>query len=152
MTTSRYLHCLYAEEVRQETSGQATIVGMFQGGLRAPALPTTIVKLAILATLFLPRDEVPKSLVLEVLLYGKVINTMDIPSPFINEGFEAKKESAEYVGHAIQLVVGFANFPVTEPGKLEVRANVDGVLLSGNGLVIEVASESTEKRPVLQLL
>jgi len=54
MSEAPYLFCLYAEEVRQEVSGQTSIIGVFQGGLRVAAVPTHLPKLAIVANLPLP--------------------------------------------------------------------------------------------------
>lgn len=137
MSASRYLHCLYAEDVRQEQSGQTTIVGVFQGGLKLREMPGALAKFTVLATLYLPGNEVPASVSLEILINGKVINTIEAPINLIATELRGQPGHRQVEGRSLQLVIGFANFPISEPGKIEARATVDGELIKGNPLIVE---------------
>ena len=144
MSDLPYLFCLYAEDVRQETSGQMSIVGVFQGGLRVPAVPTQLPKLSIIANLRLPVTDHPTSVTLEVLLGDAVLQEIEPPADFLQSVAEQKKTGSND-GLTVQFVVGFVGFPVPHEGKLEVRANVDGLVVQGNALEISACQNEVSK-------
>ena len=135
-----YLFCLYAEDVRQEISGQMSIIGAFQGGLRVPSVPSHLPKLAIIANLCIPSKKAPSIVKLEVHRDGEVLQTIEPPLEFL-QSVTNQPGAGLGVGYTMQFVVGFAGFPVPAAGKLEVRAMIDGVLLLGNSLEITVGDE-----------
>jgi hypothetical protein len=137
VSDSPYLFCLYAEDVRQENTGQMSIIGVFQGGLRVPSVPTHLPKLAIVANLRMPSQKAPTSVKLEVHRDGEVLQTIEPPPEFMQS---VPKQSSAGLdeGYTMQFVIGFAGFPVTTVGKLGVRATIDGVVLRGNSLEITV--------------
>ena len=137
MSNSPYLFCLYAEDVRQEITGQMSIIGAFQGGLRVPLVPAHLPKLAIIANLRMPSEKAPSSVKLEVHRDGEVLQTIEPPPEFLQSVTE-QPGAGLGEGYAMQFVVGFAGFPVPAAGKLEVRATIDGVILQGNSLEISV--------------
>jgi hypothetical protein len=134
-----FLFCLYAEDVRQEVSGQTSFIGVFQGGLRVAAVPTNIPKLAVIANLWLPSSTVPQSIKLEVLRGQEVLQTIEPPDDFL-KSVDAQKNTLRKNGYTMQFVVGFVGFPVHEEGLLEVRATVDGAVVLGNALEITVGA------------
>lgn len=137
MPSSPCLFCLYAEDVRQEITGQMSIIGVFQGGLRVPFVPINLPKLAIIANLRVPSEKAPTSLILEVHRRGEILQTVTPPPEFLQS--VTKQPGARLdEGSTIQFVVGFAGFPVPAAGKLEVRATIDGVVLQANSLEITV--------------
>ena len=137
MSNSPYLFCLYAEDVRQEVTGQMSIIGVFQGGLRVPSVPTHLPKLAIIANLRMPSEKAPSSVKLEVHRDGEVLQAIEPPPEFLQSVIKQPRAGLDD-GYAMQFVVGFAGFPVPAAGKLEVRAMIDGVVLRGNSLEITV--------------
>jgi hypothetical protein len=137
-----YLFCLYAEDVRQEMTGQMSIIGVFQGGLRIPSVPAHLPKLAIIANLRMPSDKAPNSVKLEVYRGGEVLQTIDPPSEFFQTITQRPDQGLEE-GYTMQFIVGFSGLPVSAGGKLEVRATVDGLTLHGNSLAITVGDVAT---------
>lgn len=142
MPSSPYLFCLYAEDVRQETTGQMSIIGAFQGGLRVPSVPAHLPKLAIISNLRIPSGKAPSSVRLEVHRDGEVLQTIEPPPDFLQSVIK-QTNAGQDEGCAIQFVIGFAGFPVPAAGKLEVRATIDGVVLRGNSLEITVGDVPT---------
>ena len=132
-----YLFCLYAEDVRQEITGQMSIIGAFQGGLRVTSVPAHLSKLAIIANLRIPPEKVPTSVKLEVHRDGEVLQTIEPPPEFLQSLTQQTGASLDD-GYTMQFIIGFAGFPVPAAGKLEVRATIDGVALRGNSLEITV--------------
>jgi hypothetical protein len=137
VSSSPYLFCLYAEDVRQEITGQMSIIGAFQGGLRVPSVPAHLPKLAIIANLRMPSEKAPSSVKLEVHRDGEVLQAIDPPPEFLQSVIKQPGAGLDE-GYTMQFVVGFAGFPVPAAGKLEVRAMIDGVVLRGNSLEITV--------------
>ena len=137
MSDGPYLFCLYAEDVRQEITGQTSIIGVFQGGLRVPAVPAHLPKLAIVANLRIPSENAPTSVILEVHRDAEVLQTIEPPPEFLQSVTKQAGAGLDK-GYTMQFVVGFAGFPVPAAGKLEVRATVDGTTLQGNALEITV--------------
>ena len=137
MGKSAYLHCIYAEDARQELSGQISIIGIFQGGLRVPTVPAQIPKLVIIANLFIPEKKPPVSVKLEVYRDNEILQTIEPPADFL-QTVQEKAEASTDDGIGIQFLIGFAGFPIPSPGKLAVRVTFDGTSLDGNTLQISV--------------
>lgn len=137
VSSSPYLFCLYAEDVRQEITGQLSIIGAFQGGLRVPSVPAHLPKLAIIANLHMPSEKAPTSVKLEVHRDGEVLQTIEPPPEFL-QSVSKQSDARLDDGYTMQFVVGFAGFPVPTAAKLEVRATIDGAVLQGNSLEITV--------------
>lgn len=51
----------FAEDIRLESNGQTTIVGVFGANLGITTIPAALPKLAIFSRVFFPKDRVPKS-------------------------------------------------------------------------------------------
>ena len=143
MSKPAYLHCLYAEDVRQEVSGQLSVVGMFQGGLRVSEAPTRLPKLAVIANLFVTHK--PASVRLEVYQDDKVLQTVQPPPEFI-QAVQAEPDTGLEEGYHMQFVVGFTDFAVPFAARLRVRAIVDEETIDGNALVIQVGEETPPGR------
>jgi hypothetical protein len=132
-----YLFCIYAEDVRQEITGQISIIGMFQGGLRVPSVPVHLPKLVIIANLRVPSEKAPAAVKLEVHRDGEVLQTIEPPPEFLQSVIKQNDTGLDE-GYVMQFVIGFASFPVPVGGRLEVRATIDGMVLQGNSLEITV--------------
>ena len=133
MANSPYLFCLYAEDVRQESTGQMSIIGAFQGGLRVPTVPVHLPKLTIIANLRVPAETPPTSVKIEVHRDGEVHQTIEPPPEFLQSVTKQIGAGLDE-GYVMQFIVGFAGFLVLAAGKLEVRATIDGMVLRGNSL------------------
>jgi len=150
MTKHAYLHCLYADDVRQESTGQLSLIGMFQGGLRVPEVPAQLPKLAIIANLFTPSNHKPAAVRLEVYLDGEVLETVQPPPEFM-QVVQAAPDTELEEGHHMQFVVGFTGFQVRSAARLSVRAIVDGETIEGNALMIQVGGAGLLSSPSASL-
>lgn len=140
MTDQRYLHCLYAEDVRPEVSGTFSIIGAFQGGIQLQTIPATLPKLAVIATLSFAAHDHFKAIRIEVKLNDKVLQTIEPPSDFIEQSLQGAKVHAEETngqGFFLQLMVTIIGVQIDEPGRISTRAYVDDELWTGNGLVVK---------------
>ena len=139
MANTTYLHCIYAEDVRPETSGQVSVIGVFQGGLRVLSVPTQLAKLTVIADLFVPLSrQPPQHIKLEVLRDGEVLQSIEAPSEFVRSAFEKAAEEADAEGVSMQFVLGFAGFPLPGACKVRAHAYVDDELVTGNALKVAV--------------
>lgn len=140
MTDQRYLHCMYAEDVRPEASGTFSIIGAFQGGIQLPTLPATLPKLAVIAALSFTAQDHFKTVRIEVLLNDKVLQTIEPPPEFLQQSLQGAKAHAEEsggLGSFLQLMITIVGVQIDEPGRISTRAYVDGELWNGNGLIIK---------------
>ena len=145
MSEAPYLFCLYAEEVRQEVSGQTSIIGVFQGGLRVAAVPTHLPKLAIVANLPLPPQSALKLITLEVSHEDEMLQTIEPEAAFLRSITKQQKVEKDE-GLTMQFVIGMTGCAVPTQGKIEVQSIVDGLVVKGNGLVTTVGETSPEEK------
>lgn len=144
MASGPYLHCIYAEDVRPEASGQISIIGVFQGGLSVQAVPAQLAKLTVIADLFLPRSpQPPQRIKLDVMRDREVIQSIEPPAEFVLSAFGQVGNEPDSDGVSMQFMLGFAGFPVTEACKLQVLAYVDDQVMAGNSLKIVVGGTRT---------
>lgn len=144
MTDQRYLHCLYAEDVRPEASGSFSIIGAFQGGMQLSSLPATLPKLAVIATLSFAAHDTFKRLRVEVLLGDKLLQSIEPPADFIQKSLEGTASHAKENGGRgffLQFMVSLVGVQIEEPGRINTRAFVDEEMWEGNGLVIQIAPQ-----------
>lgn len=140
MTNQRYLHCMYAEDVRPEASGSFSVIGAFQGGIQLPTLPATLPKLAVIATLSFAAQDTFKALRIDVLLADKVLQSIELPQEFIAESLQAAKSHAEETGGRgffVQMMVSIVGVQIEAPGRICTRAYVDGEVWDGNSLILK---------------
>jgi len=134
-----YLHCLFAEDVRQEVNGQKTIVGVYQGGLKVPSLPTILPKFAIHADLFIPIDMLCSDVALKLYMNDALLQSFDVPSGTLvgaRESVVAKV--ADATGYGVQLVLMMQPFEVRQTGRVRLRAVIDGQKeVYGNALFVD---------------
>lgn len=129
-----YIHCMYAEDVRQETDGRFSVIGVFAGGLKVVSAPTQIPKLAVIADVFIPQGVLPKNIKVEVLRDNEVLQTIQPGT----ELFNALENTKDMQGMFFQVVVGFVGFPIEAPTSLQARAVIDDLVLESNHLKIQV--------------
>lgn len=140
MTDQRYLHCMYAEDVRPESSGSFSVIGAFQGGIQLPTIPTTLPKLAVIASLSFAAQDTFKALRIEVLLADKVLQSIELPQEFIAASLQTAKSQAEEVGARgffVQMMISIVGLQIEAPGRICTRAYVDGETWEGNGLTLK---------------
>lgn len=143
MINQRYLHCLYAEDVRIEVAGTYSIIGAFQGGLQVPTMPTTLPKLAVAATLGFAAHDTVKQLRVEVLLDDQVLQSIDTPKEFIEQSVrEAQLNDDKERGFFIKLMISIVGIQIEKPCRITTRAYVDNEIWEGNGLKIVLSGSN----------
>lgn len=131
----RYLHCIFADDIRQEASGKQIVVGMYQGGMSVRGrLPVKLPKLQVLALLHIPRTESVTSLKLTVLMNSANIAEIDAPHIALPARDQVPPDR---MGYILQVAIELVPFTVEGSGKLQVHALINGSeTLEGNTLHI----------------
>jgi len=134
-----YLHCIFADDIRQEASGKQIVVGMYQGGMNINhPLPVNLPQLYVMALLHIPHGEPLESLKVTVRWNEKTLAELEMPADSLPT---ASHTSPDHTGSIIQLVIELVPFLVDSSGKLQVQALINGEqTLEGNTLhVVPVA-------------
>lgn len=124
MAETPYVHCVYAEDIRQEATGQCTIVGAHQSVLKLDSVPATLPKLAIHADLIVPNSELPANANVWLKFNDEIIQDLSIPLEILRESHKSH-ENLDSLSIRIALVA--MPFEVKSAGKiwLEVRYGAD---------------------------
>lgn len=136
---AKYLHVLYAEDIRHEASGQLSLIGVYQGGLRIPH-PLTIPKLCIKADLFIPKDEFISSLSVQIAFNEEIIQNIEVPADYVAGARSSTKidEDSHSYGYGCQMLFTLSPFEVHGEGRLRISAIIDGIKLTGNSLKVQI--------------
>lgn len=121
---TRYLHCIYADDVRQEVNNKLIIVGMYMGGMHVSQMPTVLPQLCVIADLHVPKDQLMTSLKLTLSFGGKDIIAVDAPESQLPKIEDFKDPESQAM--MVQMVVQVAPFKIDGPSKLRVTALING--------------------------
>lgn len=140
--TPRYLHCIFADDIRQEISGKQTVVGMYQGGMTVHGpLPVNLPKFQVMALLRIPNTEPVTSLKLTVLMNTAVIAEIEVPRQALPDRDLALPDQKGYI---FQIAIELVPLSIEGSGKLQVHALINGEdTLEGNPLHITHQPDST---------
>lgn len=136
-----HLFCTYADDVRQEVGGKLTYVGVYQGGglLVHGDLPIVMPQLAIIASLFCPAGKDVRSIKIRIKFNDDLIlPELDVPPEVVRELVSLSKSDEESVGRGLQFVQLIQPLNITAPGQIKCQAEVDGELVRGNCLDVQV--------------
>lgn len=136
-----HLFCTYADDVRQEVGGKLTYVGVYQGGglMVHGNLPIVMPRLAIVASLFCPVNRVVKSIKIRIKFNDDLIlPELDVPSDVVNALVDFNKSDGDSAGRALQFVQVIQPLNINAPGYIRCHAEVDGELVRGNCLDVQV--------------
>jgi hypothetical protein len=138
-----YLHCTFAEDIRQEASGQKTIVGAYQGGVKVVGFPAQISRLAVFADLVLPMESSYKEFWLELRLEDELLQRIQPEEMLLVQAHSAALArpfgKAPKRGYGVQFVFLMNNLTVSTPGLMRLVAVLDGQELYGNAFEFEAA-------------
>ena len=132
--THRTLQTIFCDDIRHETSGKLTLVGVYSDSLVVSTLPATLPRLCLVARLLSPMNEAPSSVKLRIfrgeeLLQEVVANEIAQPS---------RKKTVSAQVQIVQFLVEFPAFEIATPCLLRVHAEVDGGEIYGAPLNIQV--------------
>lgn len=136
-----HLFCTYADDVRQEVGGKFTYVGVYQGGglLVHGKLPIVMPQLAIIASLFCPANREVKSIKIRIKFNDELIlPELDVPAEVVGELVSLSKSDEESVGRGLQFVQIIQPLNITSAGQIKCQAEVDGELVRGNCLDVQI--------------
>lgn len=130
----RTLQTIFCDDIRHETSGKLTLVGVYSDSLVVSTLPATLPRLCLVARLLSPRNEALSAVKLrifkgEALFQELVANEIAQPS---------RKTTDNTQVQIVQFLVEFPSFEIATPCVLRVHAEVDGRDIYGAPLNIQV--------------
>lgn len=140
---------IFCEDIREEKSGQDTIIGTLPDNIEVPHVPGVMPKLGLYVRIHFDIDKMPRS------VSGKLVNTDGSVIPFqdweaaaIAKTFaDSKKNQAPLVGLIMKLVAG--PYPIPKTGKLLAIVIINGEEFIAGALNI-IAPASASSPPVSQ--
>jgi hypothetical protein len=118
---------LFCQDIREEKAETVTLVGIFPDNISVASIPFTFPKLAIYARILFPvSDEPPATVALRLVRPDGTETAMaNFATDFIRKGREQAVAkggvNAGLIGTAIMAV-----FPITQAGRMDVIAKIDG--------------------------
>jgi len=135
-----HLFCIYSEDIRNEASGQSTIIGWFtNGAIQFPPIGIlTLQRFGVQCILELPPALMLESLKCDILLGEQVLQSIVLPQEAL-QGFMADRDhqlarDPHLRGFMVNVTLQLMNFAVPRPGALQVRAIVNGDAVVSNSI------------------
>jgi hypothetical protein len=116
----------FCEDIREEKSGQDTIIGILPDNLQVGPTPGMIPKLGLYVRFVLDRDSPIKNISMRITAPGGQEMPMGEMDQIIEQAkIEALTKEMPYAGLIAKAVI--SPFPVHAPGRIEAVVRVDGV-------------------------
>lgn len=132
----RYAHALYCDDVRRETSGKLTLVGVYGSDLVVDEPPpVTIPKISVVVIARTLTNDRFDRLHLEVLRDEELLVETDIKPPA-----KAGAQSGEWMD--VRAIVDVRSLHVTDDCVLRVRVSDERTTYKAGGLVLRFRSRS----------
>ena len=136
----QHLQTLFCDDIRHETSGKLTLVGVYSDALIVPELPVTLPRLCLVARLIAPLGQPPRSVTLKVFKDDQLVQEVaarkedlaDMVRTAVHYPAQSRAERVQIV----QFLVEFAPFQLDRPGLLRVHAETDLGQLEGASLQV----------------
>lgn len=142
-----HLTSIYSEDIRQEATGQTTVVGWFTSSRVQIAAEgeQMLPKLCVTGLLSVPKDGHVEVLRLELMFEDSVLQAVDLPSKAL---VDLRFDKTSVTDRGVKLTVGMQlnNFAIPGAGVLRLVAIVDGVRIEGNGLRFVRATSTPESQ------
>lgn len=137
---------LFCDDIRHESAGTQSLVGIFPDNLAISELPGALPRLSIYFRYECDTDNPPKSLRIEVIApwAEAPIFSNEIPSATIEQGIsDSRRDKLPLTGFIASL--SMANFPLLESGLILVKVIVD----EGEGVICGQLRVSHQEQPAL---
>ena len=136
----QHLQTLFCDDIRHETSGKLTLVGVYTDALIVPELPVTLPRLCLVARLIAPLAQPPRSVTLRVFKDDQLVQEVAARKDDLADMLRAAthypaQTRAERV-QIVQFLVEFSPFQLDRPGLLRVHAETDHGRLEGAPLQV----------------
>lgn len=140
MKTERFAFCQYCDDIRHETDGKLTLVGLYQGGMQINApVPITGPSLKILCNIGSHVALPINTLSIRVKLGEQELVSTSIPETALVEmQHQIDKQPHGRRGYMINVILGLPAFTISESTHLDVEIAADGEQLRPNSLGILV--------------
>ncbi len=130
----RILQTIFCDDIRHETSGKLTLVGVYSDSLVVSTLPVTLPRLCLVARLLSPMNEAPSAVKLRIfrgeeLLQEVVANEIAQPTHRPTDNTQVQ---------IVQFLVESPTFEVATPCVLRIHTEMDGGEIYGAPLNIQV--------------
>jgi len=148
MSKGMYLHCQYADDLRQEVGNKITIVGVYSNNLVVPGtFPATLPKLAAMCSLFLPHPVVAKRILVNASYDGLLLQELDLPTETMENlrHLSLTERTTDSQGMGITFGFVFQPLALEKEGKLRIVATVDGTEIKGNALAVTAMPPDTSQ-------
>jgi len=165
--SSRCLHAIYCDDVRQENTGKLCMIGVYTGDLVVRQMPATLPQLVLNLTASTPATEPFERIKVEVRRDDEVLLSLDSSDETtgLTQALENARREAEALENieervqVIRMALHLAPFEITKPGVLRVRMETEreGEVLrapalrlamrEGDGAGTEPAAEGVAQRP-----
>jgi Family of unknown function (DUF6941) len=117
--------CLFCEDIRDERSGQDTMIGIMPDNLTVGQIPAVIPKLGVYFRIQLEKDDNPRSIKLKLRLPGGGELQMGSLDAIISQAkAEAETNEMPFAGLIARGVL--SPVPISSPGKIEAIVEIDG--------------------------
>jgi hypothetical protein len=136
----RHLQTIFCDDIRHETSGKLTLVGMYSDSLFVSQWPATLPRLCLVARLISSLKAPPRSVRLRVyqgtnLIQEVMAQEADLAAMLRNVPIYESAGSSDRV-QVVQFLVEFAPFQINGPCLLRVHAETEDGLHEGASLSI----------------
>ena len=136
----RHLQTIFCDDIRHETSGKLTLVGMYSDSLFVPQLPVTLPRVCLVARLISSLKQPARSVKLRVykgtdLIQELMAREADLAAMLRNVPTYEAAGSSDRV-QVVQFLVEFAPFQINGPCLLRVHAETEDGLHEGASLSI----------------
>lgn len=141
MPITRHCETTFCDDVRQETSGKLSLIGVYGDALLVSEFPAQLPKLCVLAKVVSPGSDLLKSLTIRVFLGEEVFREVVIPNEELKSASENidKNDDRNLV---VSTILQFVPMQFDAPTTLKVRAITEREELWGLGLEVAKISNS----------
>jgi hypothetical protein len=132
--------CLFCEDIREERSGQDTIIGVMPDNLTVSPLPGAIPRLGVYFRIQLEKDDNPQSIKLKLRVPGGLELTMgSLDGLIVQAKADAEKNGIPFAGLIARAVL--SPVPISSPGRIEAIAEIDGAEYVCGAMNVQRANE-----------
>jgi hypothetical protein len=144
MRGARWLHATWCDDVRQEVGNKSSFMGVYNGVLLVPILPTVVKRLSVVIEVVSPIEKPFKKLTVRVMQSDRAdpIGFSEIPAPQLVASppvLGSPVERMESVAQCMTMVFSFGELQFSDKTEwLKVFADTEDGLLESFKLSVEV--------------
>jgi hypothetical protein len=130
------MYTIFCDDVRQETTGKLSFVGVYLNTMVVPSFPIQLPKFCLVMTVRTPERQPFKDLVFKVLLDDSVLVELPIPETALQQNIErAQTDDERFL--IFTAVTQIAPLQLAASSVIRARAFADSTELKGGALRVE---------------